>query len=236
MLRAFFFVFLSVSFLGQFLGRYVVYGKGFDPGQAATFSARISKINKTAKLMRLKIDFANSKYLQAGNKVEFWNASYPSKKCSAFVEAKSPEYLLLKVPLYKDCVARAYLTVGTYLRLHSEDLEENLSTGRDLVDILLKKRLALRSRMLRHQKETAAYLEKMDALNKRYEVLRQKLELEWQRELSALEEDKTESYMRYKHSQARLNELEHKLQRYRVEDESLVEDRWSLDPKLYYKK
>ena len=42
--------------------------------------------------------------------------------------------------------------------------------------------------------------------------------------------------MSYKHSQARLSELEHKLQKYRIEDENLKEDRWSLDPKLYFKK
>lgn len=208
----------------------------FDSESAATFSARVSKINRTAKLIRLKTDFPNAKYLSEGDKVEFWNASYPGRRCSAFLEARSPEYLLLKVPLYQDCVARAHLTVGSYLHLYSKDLEESVSVGKDLVDILLKKRLALRSRMLRHQKEMDGFVEKMDALNKRYEVLRQKLELEWQQELSALEEDKTKSYMYYKQSQARLNELEHKLQKYRVEDQNLVEDRWALDPNLYFKK
>ena len=96
--------------------------------------------------------------------------------------------------------------------------------------------MALRARLSRYQKEVDSYVEKLDAVNKRYEILRQKLELEWQAEISALEEDKTTSYLQYKHSQARLNELEHKLQIYRVQDENLVEDRWSLDPKLYFKK
>ena len=90
--------------------------------------------------------------------------------------------------------------------------------------------------MLRHQRDLDQHVEKMDAVNKRYEILRQKLEIEWQKELSLLEEDKTEVYMSYKHSQARLSELEHKLQKYRIEDENLKEDRWSLDPKLYFKK
>lgn len=208
----------------------------FDSETAATFSGRVSKINRTAKLLRLKIDFANAKYLSAGDKVEFWNASRPEKRCLSYVEGRSSEYLLVKIPLYSVCVSKAHVTVGTYLHLHSQDLENSLAVGKDLVDILLKKRLALRSRMLRHQKEVDTYVAKMDALNKRYEVLRQKLELEWQSELNALEEDKTQSYMGYKHSQARLSELEHKLQKYRVEDQNLVEDRWSLDPKLYFKK
>lgn len=202
----------------------------------ATFAGRVSRINRGAELIRLKIDFSNAKYLKAGDKVEFWNESHPTKRCLSYVEGRSSEYLLMKVPMYADCVSKAHVTVGSYLHLYSKDLENSLTIGKDLVDILLKKRLALRARMERHQREVDGYVEKMDALNKRYEVLRQKLELEWQSELTALEEDKTQSYMSYKHSQARLNELEHKLQRYRVEDENLVEDRWSLDPKLYFKK
>ena len=54
--------------------------------------------------------------------------------------------------------------------------------------------------------------------------------------MESRKEDKTKSYMTYKHTQSRLNELEHKLQQYRVHDENLTEDRWSLDPKLYFKK
>ena len=76
----------------------------------------------------------------------------------------------------------------------------------------------------------------MDVVNKRYAVLRQKLELEWQKELSDLEEDKLRSFQGYQTTETHLNELEYKLQQYRVRDENMVIDRWSLDPKLYYKK
>ena len=204
--------------------------------QSAVFSARVSKINTKAKLIRLKIDFTNAKYLKKQDRVEFWNESYPEKRCLAYVEARSSEYLLLKVPQYISCVNNVYLTVGSLLMLHSTDLEKSLLVGEELVEILLKKRLALQAKMLRHQRDLDQHVEKMDAVNKRYEILRQKLEIEWQKELSLLEEDKTEVYMSYKHSQARLSELEHKLQKYRIEDENLKEDRWSLDPKLYFKK
>lgn len=204
--------------------------------KSATFSARVSRLNKDAGLMRVKINFENSKYLSAKDKVEFWNETYPDKKCISYVEGKSADYLLLKIPDYKSCIIRVHVSVGTYLHLYGVDLEHKLSIGQELVEVLLKKRLALRARLVRSQKEVDSYVEKVDAVNKRYEILRQKLELEWQGELSALEEDKTKSYLEYKHSQSRLNELEHKLQKYRIQDENLVEDRWSLDPKLYFKK
>ena len=200
------------------------------------FAGRISRLNKTAKLARIKVDFNNSKYLRNKDRIEFWNETYPEKRCIAYLEGRSNEYLLVKIPMYDLCVTKVHVTVGSYLHMYSPDLESSLKIGKDLVDILLKKKLALDARLIRYKREVDGYVEKMDAVNKRYEVLRQKLEIEWQKELSSLEEDKTKYYMNYKHTQSRLNELEHKLYKYRVHDENLSQDRWSLDPKLYFKK
>jgi hypothetical protein len=76
----------------------------------------------------------------------------------------------------------------------------------------------------------------VDAVNKRFEILRQKLEIEWQKELAALEEDKAKSFTEFKNAVARLNEIDVKLEAYRLEDHNLKLDRWSLDPALYQKK
>lgn len=200
------------------------------------FSGRISRLNRIAKMARIKIDFQNAKYLRVKDRIEFWNETYPEKRCMAYLEGRTNEYLLIKIPMYKLCITRVHVAVGSYLHLFSPDLENSLKIGKDLVAILLKKKMALSARLGRYKKEVDGFVEKMDAVNKRYEVLRQKLEIEWQKELSSLEEDKTKHYMGYKHTQSRLNELEYKLQKYKVHDENLSEDRWSLDPKLYFKK
>jgi hypothetical protein len=202
----------------------------------AFFSGRISRLNRVAHIMRVKVDFENAKFLNNKDRIEFWNETYPDRRCMAYLEAKSNEYLLLKVPSYNVCINKVGITTGTYLHFFSPDLDNSLKIAKDLVTILMKKRLALEARLERFENEVESYVEKMDAVNKRYEILRQKMEIEWQKELSALEDDKTKSYMNYKHSQARLNELDHKIQKYRVQDQNLYEDRWSLDPKLYYKK
>ena len=186
--------------------------------------------------MRLRVDFANAKFLNPKDRVEFWNDTYPNRKCSAFLVKKANHYFLFKVPNYEDCLNKVRITVGTYLHLYSLSLEENLKTAKDLFVILNKKKLALKARMQRLDKEVSSYMEKIDATNKRYEILRQKMEIEWKKELSALEEDKIQSYMNYKNTIIRLNELDDKIQKYRVEDQNLVQDRWSLDPKLYFKK
>ena len=223
----FFLIFISLQTFG------VEYKYDEDSSE---FSGRISRINSDAKLVRIKISFENGKFLRKKDRIEFWNETYPDKKCMAYLEGRTSEYILVRVPQYELCIMKVHASVGSYLHLYSPDLESALRIAKDLVGVLKKKQFALEARLNRYQKSVNGFVEKMDAVNKRYEVLRQKLEIEWQSELSSLEEDKTRSYMTYKHTQSRLNELEHKLQQYRVHDENLTEDRWSLDPKLYFKK
>jgi hypothetical protein len=204
--------------------------------ETVIFPGRISKINKTARLIRLKVTFENVKFLTRNSRVELWNESVPDKKCLGYIEGTSSDYILIRLPEYYRCERRVSFTVGSYLHLYSPDLEDNLVVAKELVRILHRKRTALQSRLSRHKKSVDSYIEKVDVVNRRFEILKQKLDLEWQRELGSLEEDKTRSYQNYRQTQARINELEYKIQQYRVRDQNMIEDRWSLDPKLYFKK
>ena len=200
------------------------------------FSGRISKINRDAKLIRIKIEFENAKYLTKNSRIDFWNESYPDRKCRVYLKGRTSEYLLARLSDYESCIRRVPFAVGSYLKMSSPDFDRNLEVGKELVKILHKKRTALNARKSRYEKDISVYIEKIDATNKRYEVLRQKLDLEWQKELSALEEDKLQSFQNLKDTTSSLNDIDYKLQQYRIRDQNLVEDRWSLVPKLYYKK
>lgn len=200
------------------------------------FPGRVSKINPAARLVRIRINFENSKFISKNNRIEIWNESLPEKKCLAYAEGRTSDYLLVRIPKFDQCSKTVYLSVGSYIHMYSPDLEKNLVTAIELNEILHRKRTALGARLQRHKRDVNGYEVKIDVVNKRYEVLKQKLELEWQNELLALEEDKTRSYKNYKKTQAQLHELEYKMQQYRVRDQNMIEDRWSLDPKLYYKK
>jgi hypothetical protein len=200
------------------------------------FSGRISRINQHGRLIRLRTEAANIKFLNRGDRVEFWNETYPEQRCSATVEDRSNDYLLMKVPEFDLCIRKVSFTTGTYLHLESSDLKRSLSMARDLFEILQKKRLAIQAKKIRHQRDLDAHVEKVEITNKRYEILRQKLELEWQGELAAIEEDKARTFAEFKHAEARLNEIDTKLEAYRIEDHNLKLDRWSLDPALYIKK
>jgi len=193
-------------------------------------------MNKKGKLIRVKTDFANVKFLGRKDRVEFWSETQPLQKCVALVEGRSNEYLLLRVPQYETCTRKVRFTTGSYLHFASADLEQSVKMVKELIEVLLKKRLALQAKKDRHQKELTTHIEKVDTVNQRYEILRQKLEIEWQKELSLLEEDKARSFTEFKNSEARLNEIDAKLEAYRIEDHNLKLDRWSLDPALYFKK
>jgi hypothetical protein len=200
------------------------------------FSGRISKVNEKASLVRVKVDFANVKYLNKKDKLVFWDQRNKDRKCKAYIAGRSSDYLLLKVPNFQFCFESMFFNPGAYLSLYSEDLVNNIKMGKELVELLIKKRLAVKGKLHIREKELNAHIEKTDAVNYKYKLLRDKLEIEWRKELSSLEEDRVDSLRNFKGLEIRLHEIDHKLQKYKVEDENLVTDRWSLDPRLYYKK
>ena len=104
------------------------------------------------------------------------------------------------------------------------------------MSVLRKKRLALRGKVKTQKVSLDAHIEKVNAVNKRYKVLRDKLEEEWKAEIFALEQDRSVYLQNLKVYESRLFEVDNKIQQYRVEDENMKTDRWALDQKLYYKK
>ena len=203
---------------------------------ATIFSGRISRLNGSGKLARIRTDFANIKFLNRKDRVEFWNETYPERRCMALIEGRTNDYFLIRIPQYDTCIRKVHFTSGTYLHFESPDLENSIKIAKELIEILLKKRLAMNAKKTRHQRELDGYVEKVDVVNKRYEILRQKLEIEWQKELASVEEDKAVSFTEFKNSEARVNEIDTKIETYRVEDHNLKLDRWSLDPALYIRK
>ena len=90
--------------------------------------------------------------------------------------------------------------------------------------------------MQKYRTAIHTHLEKVDVINKRFEVLQEKLRKEWRDEISLLEEDKVEASRRFAEYQLQLNNIDHKLEKYQIKSANLTVDRWSLDPDLYYEK
>ncbi len=200
------------------------------------FSGRISTLNASAGLIKVKVDFSNIRYLNKKDQVTFWDQSVELEKCKGLILGKTNEYILIKIPNFQLCEKLAYIKQGAYLKFFSQDLINNLKMGRELIAILKKKRLALLNKVRKNKKEVDSYIEKVDALNGRYDALSLKLRREWKKELSQLEEDRVNALRIYKSSLSNLEDVEFKMERYKVEDENLKVDRWSLDTRLFYKK
>jgi hypothetical protein len=200
------------------------------------FSGRVSKINYEISTVRIKVDFDNVKYLNPKDKLEFWEEKNATFKCKAVIIGRTADYLLLKVPEMKYCIKRIYLTTGAYFKFFSQDLANNIEMGKEVVTILLKKRQAVMGQMEVKNRDLVAHTERVNAINARYQTLKEKLEEEWKKELHALEEDRTYTLRSFKDLERRRDEIDQKIELYKVKDENLTLDRWSLDTNLYYKK
>lgn len=206
-----------------------------DDGQG-NFSGRISRFNREIKTLKIKVDFANLKYLNPRDRLEFWDERNTSQKCKGYVIGRSADFVLIKAPELAMCEKFLLITAGAYLKFYSKDLENNLEMGKDVVSLLLKKRMAIQGQMDLRQKEIDSHLTRVSTVNARYDLLRKKLEMEWQKELNALEEDRVQSLRLAKDLEQRRDEIDKKLELYKVNDENMSLDRWSLDSRLYYKK
>ncbi len=200
------------------------------------FSGRISRLNNEIRTIRVKVDFDNLKYLNSKDRVEFWEEKNKGYKCKAYVIGRSADYILLKIPEMKECTKFVYITTGSYLQFFSQDLVNNIKMGKEVVEILLKKRMAVEGQMEMRNRDLTVHHERMNAINARYQSLRDKLETEWQKELHNLEEDRLYTLRSFKDLERRRDEIDQKLELYKVKDENLTLDRWSLDSNLYYKK
>jgi hypothetical protein len=222
-------ILITIGLLPSMAGSATLSEEGF-------FSGRISRINKTISVVRVKVDFDNIKYLNPKDKIEFWDERNDTQKCKSYVIGRTSDYLLLKVPEMKFCEKYLYFTTGSYFKFFSEDLLNNIKMGREVVGILIKKRMGVQGQMDVRNKELLSHMERVNTINARYQSLREKLEQEWQKELHALEEDKTYSLRSYKDLERRRDEIDQKLEQYKLKDENLTLDRWSLDSNLYFKK
>lgn len=203
---------------------------------SSRFSATISSLNPSAKTMRLRSDFKNIKFFNRNDRIYFATQDSQQKSCAASVLGKTSRYLLVRVPTYTFCIKNIHMTVGTALTIFSVDLKKNMETVGELNQVLLKRRMATEARLVRLDRELQSYMQKLDTLNKNYEILRQKMEIEWKQELDALENDKLATYEKFKKTQEQLHELSFKRKQFEVANDNLTVDKWSLDRKRYFKK
>ena len=100
-------------------------------------------------------------------------------------------------------------------------LKQNLKIAKELIDILLHKKLAVESRMERFKQALNTHPNKVDAIESRYRILQEKLELELAEELAKLEQERLEAYHSYKQSKSKYEDIMYKLEQYKISDDNM---------------
>ena len=98
-----------------------------------------------------------------------------------------------------------------------------------MINVLNKKRLAIFGKLKRVKKRLTTFVERESAVNFRYDTLSSKLEAERQEALLALESEKIMDTQNFKNFSSKLDEIDFKLEKYRIHDTNNVDERWSLD-------
>ena len=192
-------------------------------------------VNEKVKLLRIHTRAVNVKYLGGGDRIRLGGRGGMTE-CQGDVVARSKEHILLKLPRFNFCSRNVSLAKGIWLKFYGQSLVEKVAKGRKLVEILLKKRLALLGRLGDEKKDLKRQGEKIDIINRKYGILRDKVELEWKDALAELEQEHMRMLKKRETFEKSLVKINKQLERYRVEDETWQWDRWSLDKRFYFQK
>jgi len=198
-----------------------------------SFKARVSRVNIKANMVRLRTDFQNRKYLNKNDIISLFNGYNRNKKCKGYVLGKTNKYFLFKIPNLARCGVEVKMTTGGVVYVQSDDLRKNLEKGQAVVDVLLKKKMAMRFKKQNRQKALESYIDRVAVVNARYKNLRQKLDMEWKKEITDLEEDKSMTLREYKSYELELEDVNEKLQQYKIYSKQDLDGRWALDKEIY---
>ncbi len=201
----------------------------------STFTGYVSRLNENAKLIRVRVNFKNLKFINKGNQIDLYSDALPNKRCYTKLLAKTNRYLLLKIPNYLHCVKNIPFTVGSFLHFSSHDLKKNIEVAEELIKLLIRKKKGIKYLLINDQKKLSSYIEKVEVINKRYKLLEDKLLLEWQDAISRIENDKYQNVAKFKTLENRMHDIDFKLEKYRIYDQNIAKDRWALDSNIYYK-
>lgn len=197
-----------------------------------TFTGRISRLNPEASLMRVRLDFVNAKFLRTNDGIEFWNEGMPMIRCQAAIVGKSGEYFLLRVYEWKLCIGKVGFSVGSHVYFESKDLEKTLITAREMVKVLLQKRMLLQGQTTNKDNDVNDQSSQLSNINARYEAMIERIKKEWNDAIKGLSAAKSANEIELNSLKAQLDEIDFQLERYRIEDANIKKDRWAIDPTI----
>ncbi len=193
-----------------------------------SFVTKVKDANKKTKVLLLDSKNQNIKFFKRNDEVYFYNELNPSFKCRGIVMKGTYSQLTLKVDEYGKCSKYVGMVKGSYLKVQSRDLGINLKMAEEVVDILLKKRMILKSKIYRLENQIRTQDQRKQILNSEYEAKMASLKLEWKDAIDKLGLDDQDAEKEINLSKMKLQDIDSKLKLYNVQDQKIERSKWSL--------
>lgn len=198
------------------------------------FMGRVSDKDKTGRILKVKVENNNTKFLKAGDTVYFRVNQHKSDvPCRATVRSVDDYYFVIYVQEFKYCWDTSkYFPRGMQLKFDAKVMGQRVFEASKYREILLLRK--------------EGYLKQLNGINNflwTYDQQKMKTASDYDQQINELKrakrlaidnllQTKQENLMLQVELQNKLDTIDESLEHYRVERQEYITDRWNLDHDL----
>ena len=207
------------------------YQKGRDYGQ---FEGRVSDRDQASSILKVQSENENIKFFKAGDKVHFKVQQNPNKDfCQGHIRAVGPEFFTMYVKnLYPCWNEGEYFRRGMILNFETSRLAERVQNASEYRLILLKRREDYFKQLNKVNHFIWSYKQQKVQLAAQYDKKIEELKKKKRRALEGLLSKKNDVASTQRELISQLDNLDEKLEFYRIENHSEEKNRWTKDHDL----
>jgi hypothetical protein len=195
------------------------------------FIARVSDRSDDGRILKLKVENNNTKFLRAGDQVTFTvNETKARRPCRASVRSVEDFYFSIYVSDFNPCWSSTdYFRRGTQLNLNSTVLAQRILEASYYRDMLIMRKDGFLKQLSQINNFIHAYDQHKIKLAAEFDEKINQMLQEKQKSLDNLIRKKQESIILQTELMNKLNNIDSSLDHYRVDRREQITDRWNVD-------
>lgn len=207
------------------------YDQTFDYSR---FSGRVTDRDAAGSIIKVSSETKNVRFFHAGDQVEFKIQAQKSKEyCQGYVRSIEENYFVMFVKDIGPCYNNIdYFRRGTALNMHSIRLSERVKEASIYRSSLINKKKDYMEQLNRINQNIWTFEERKIQLAADYDRKVLEIEKDKQKAVGELLDKKNDDIRLQKELIARLDNIDHEFDFYRIDREQLLFDRWHLDHDL----
>lgn len=206
------------------------YDKSYDYSK---FTGRVTDRDKSTNILKISSENKNIKFFRAGDLVSFTVASRDSNFCKGYVRNVEENFFVIYVKdIYSCWEDTDYFRRGSLLRFQSNQLSLRVREASKHRIILLKRKRDFFRQLNDVNHFVWSYDQQKVLTASDYDLKIVEIEKGKQKALEMLISKKKDQIRIQKELIRRLDELDEKLDHYRIERDDMLVDRWHLDHDL----